>query len=110
MLDKRAIECYKSLKEGLGTHSPSQETVCQWVNDITNGWAETDNAPQCAAPTSAMDEHSVEQVKSVLEYTCNITSWQLLQNSESLQQVFTVSSPTFWGNKKFVQSEVSSLL
>jgi hypothetical protein len=62
-----------SLKEGLVTHSPSQETVCQWVNDIKNGWAETDNAPHCAAPTSVVDEHHVEQVKSVLQYTCNIS-------------------------------------
>jgi hypothetical protein len=32
-------------------------------------------------------------------------AWQLLQKSESLQPVFTVSSPTAWENKTFVQSE-----
>jgi len=31
-------------------------------------------------------------------------AWQLLQKSESLQQVFTISSPTAWGKKKFVQN------
>jgi len=60
VLDKRPTECYRSLTKGLGTHSPSQETVCPWVNDIKNGWAETDNAPHCAAPTSTMDEHHAE--------------------------------------------------
>ena len=72
VLDKRARECYMSLKEGLGTHSPSHETVCRWVNDIKNGWAEKEYVLHCAAPTSVMDEQ-VEQVKSVLEYTCNIS-------------------------------------
>ena len=27
-LVKSALECYKSLKEGLGTHTPSHESVC----------------------------------------------------------------------------------
>jgi hypothetical protein len=43
------------------------------MNDIKNGWAETDNAHHCAAPTPAMDEHHVEQVKSVLEYKSDIS-------------------------------------
>jgi len=73
VLDKRAIEFYKSMKEGLGTHSPSHETVCRLVNDIKNGWAETECALHCAAPTSVMHERHMEQVNSVLEYTCNIS-------------------------------------
>ena len=31
-------------------------------------------------------------------------AWQLLQKLESLRQVFTLSSSTVWGNKKFVDS------
>ena len=72
-MDKRAIDCYKSLKEGLGTHSPSHGTVCRWVNDIKNGWAKTEYALHSAAPTSVMDGRHVEQAKSVLEYTRNIS-------------------------------------
>ena len=34
-LGKSALECYKSLKEGLRTHMPSHETVCRWVNAIS---------------------------------------------------------------------------
>jgi hypothetical protein len=34
LLGKSALDCYKSLKEGLGTHVPSYETVCWWVNAI----------------------------------------------------------------------------
>jgi len=33
-------------------------------------------------------------------------AWQFLQKSESLQQVFTISLPTAWGNKKFVWSRL----
>jgi hypothetical protein len=37
LLGKSALECYKLLKEGLGTHAPSYETVRRWVNFINNG-------------------------------------------------------------------------
>jgi hypothetical protein len=41
LLGKSALECYKSLKEGLGTHAPSYETVHRWVNFIKNGRGQT---------------------------------------------------------------------
>jgi len=31
---KSALECYKSLKDSLGTHVLSYEAVCQWVSAI----------------------------------------------------------------------------
>jgi len=61
------------LKEGLGTHASSYETVCQWVNVFKNGWEETDDASRSGAPTSATDECRVEQVKSVHESTAIAT-------------------------------------
>jgi len=60
------------LKESLGTQAPSYKTVCLWVNTIKNGPKEIDDAPHSGPPTSAMDEHHMEQVKSVLEHTCSI--------------------------------------
>ena len=38
-----------------------------------SGWEETDDARRSGAPTSAMDIHHMEQVKSVLEHTHSIT-------------------------------------
>ena len=43
LLGKIALECYTSLKEGLGTHVPSYETLSQWVNAIKNGQEDTDD-------------------------------------------------------------------
>jgi hypothetical protein len=37
------------------------------------GWGETDDALHSGAPTSAMDVHYTEQVKSVLERTHGIS-------------------------------------
>jgi hypothetical protein len=70
LLGKSALECYKSLKEGSGTHAPSYETVCRWVNFIKNGRKQTDDAPRSEAPT---DELHVNQVKFVLDGTCSIS-------------------------------------
>jgi hypothetical protein len=66
LLGKNALECYKSLKEGLETHTPSYEAVRRWINSIKNGWEQTDDAPLSGAST---DERHVKQVKSVLERT-----------------------------------------
>jgi hypothetical protein len=37
LLGKNALECYKSLKEGLGTHAAAYETVRRCVNVILSG-------------------------------------------------------------------------
>jgi len=42
------------------------------VSTFKNGWEERDGASRSGAPTSAMDECHMEQVKSVLN------AWQLL--------------------------------
>jgi hypothetical protein len=73
LLDKSVLECYNSLKEGLGTQAPSCETVCLWVNATKNGQEKTDDAPHSGALTLAMDERHVKQGKSVLERTCSIS-------------------------------------
>jgi hypothetical protein len=49
LLGKRALKCYKSLKESSGTLAASYETVCRWVNSIKNG-EEIDGAPYSGAP------------------------------------------------------------
>jgi len=63
---KSALECYKSLKEGFETHASSYETVHPWMNAIKNGREEADIAPRSIAPTMVLDEHHMEQVKSIL--------------------------------------------
>jgi len=68
----KVCQCYKSLKEGLGTHAPSRETVRLWVNVIKNGWQHTDDAPHSEALTKATDKRHMKEGKSVLEYTCSI--------------------------------------
>jgi transposase len=73
LLGKSALECYKSLKEGLGTHAASYETVCRWVNFIKNVWEQTDDASRSGAPTTATNELHVNQVKFVLEGTRSIS-------------------------------------
>jgi transposase len=73
LLGKSALECYKTLKEGLGTYAPSYETVCRWVNSIKNGREQTDDAPHSGAPTTATDECHVKQLKFVLEGTRSIS-------------------------------------
>jgi hypothetical protein len=50
LLGKSALECYKSLKEGLGTCADTYETVCQWMNAVKNSWEGTDNAPRNGVP------------------------------------------------------------
>jgi hypothetical protein len=72
LLGKNALKCYKSLKEGLGTHVSLNENQ-QWANSIKNGGEETGDAPCSGAPISATDERHLKQVKSVLEHTCSIS-------------------------------------
>jgi hypothetical protein len=55
-------------------------------------------------PTTATDERDVRQVKLSLKVRTVFHAWQLLQKSESLQQVFTVSSPTAGGKEVFAKS------
>ena len=59
-LGKGALECYKSLKEGLGKHASLYETVRPWVNSIKNGWEETDDAHRSGVPTSVTGECHME--------------------------------------------------
>ena len=65
-MGKSAVDCYKSLKEGLGAHTVSYETVCLWVNAVKRDWEERDDAPRSGAQTSATDECHVARVKSFL--------------------------------------------
>lgn len=65
---------------------------------------ETGITPHIGAPTLVTAERHMEQVKSDLHHTKRFHAWQLLQKSQALQQEFTVSTPTAWGNKKSVQS------
>jgi len=67
LLGNSILACYKSLKEGLGTHVASYELFAKWGNAINNNdWEETDNAPRRRAPASAMDEPHMKQLKSLL--------------------------------------------
>jgi hypothetical protein len=62
------------LKEGLGTHAPSYETVRQWVNFIKNGREQTDDAPRTGGPTTASNELHMNQVKFVIKGLHSISS------------------------------------
>jgi transposase len=100
LLGKSAVECYKSLKEGLGTHAPSYETVCRWVKFIKNGREQTDDAPRSGAPTMATDELHVNQVKFVLEGTrstsCTAIATEVRISPASVYHILTNSL----GNRK----------
>jgi len=61
LLGKTALECYKSLKRGLGTLAASYEAFRRWTNAIKNGQKETVDAPRSGAPTSATDEGHMEK-------------------------------------------------
>jgi transposase len=102
-LGKSAVECYKLLKEGLGTCAPSYETVRLWAKAIKNGREETRDAPHGKAPTSARDKRHVEQVKSVLEHThsisCTATVTEIGITPASVYHILTNSSE----KQKFVQ-------
>jgi transposase len=95
LLGKSALECYKSLKEGLGTHAPSYETVRRWVNFIKNGREQTDDTPRSAAPTTVTDELHVNQVKFVLEGTrsisCAAIATEVRNSPESVYRILTNS-------------------
>jgi hypothetical protein len=83
LLGKGALECYKSLKEGLGKRASSYETVGPLVNSIKNGWEETDDAHCSGVPAAATDEYHMECVEPILEHMHSIscmavaTSWNL---------------------------------
>jgi hypothetical protein len=82
LLGRSALECYKLLKEGLGTHASSYETVHWLVTAIKNGWEETDSASRSGTPTLAADERHMEQVKCFMQGNCyrspNLSSQCLL--------------------------------
>jgi hypothetical protein len=96
LLGKTALQCYKAY-----------ETVRQQVNGNKNGWKETDDAPCSASPTSATDEHHMEQVKSVLEHICNI-SYKAIAKVVRISPVFTVSSLISRWNKESVQTGIQT--
>ena len=102
-LGKSAVECYKLLKEGLGTCVPSYETFRLWVKAITNGWKETGDVPHGGAPTSARDERHMEQVQSVPEHTHSISCMATVtENGISPASVYRIPTNSF-GKQKFVQ-------
>jgi len=64
----------------------------------------TDDAPPRAVPKSAKDEGHMQKYNLSLNVKAVCHARQLLRQWESLQLVLIVSSPTAWGNEKFVQS------
>jgi hypothetical protein len=61
------------LKEGLGTHASSFETIDWWVNGIKNGQEETDT-PCSGAPTMVTDKRHMKQVKPVRAHSISCTA------------------------------------
>ena len=102
-LSESILECYKSLRECFGTYAPSYETVRRWANTIKNGWEET-------MPLAVEHQHRRRMNATWKKWNLSLNARavfharQLLKKSESLQQVFTVSSPTARGNEKFVHT------
>jgi len=72
------------------------------VKAIKNGREETGNAPHGGVPTSATDERHMEQVKSVLEHThnisCTATVTEIAISSASVYRILTNGL----GKQKFV--------
>jgi hypothetical protein len=112
VLGKTALECYMSLRESLGTHTPSYEAVHQWVKAIKNGWEEKDDDSCSGAPTSATDECHMEKVEPVLERTHSLSCTaivtevrtslasvnHILTNSLSKQKVYALWIPHLLNN------------
>ena len=72
-LVKGALECYKSLNEGLGTHASSDKAVRWWVNAIQYGREEeTDDAPRSRA-RHWWQMNAKWNKWNVLERTCSIS-------------------------------------
>jgi len=94
VLGKSALGCYMSMRESLGTHTPSYEAVCRWVNAIKNGWEETDDDSCSGAPTSAMDECNMEKVEPVLEHTHSISCTAIVTEVRTSLASVNLSSPT----------------
>jgi hypothetical protein len=95
VLGKSALECYMSLRESLGTHTPSYEAVRRLLNAIKNAWEETDDS-RSAAPTSAMDECHMKKVESVLEsmhsISCTTIVTEVRTSLASVNCILTNSS------------------
>jgi hypothetical protein len=105
LLGKNALECYKSLNEGLGTHATSHKAVRQWVKAIKNvRQEETDDAPCSGAQHWWHVNATWNRCNPSLKVHAVFHAWPLLEKSESLKQVFNISSPADLGNKKFVES------
>ena len=82
LLGKTALECYKSLKRGLGTLAASYEAFRRWTNAIKNGQKETVDAPRSGAPTSATDEGHMEKWNPSLNARAVFHVRQSLKNSK----------------------------
>jgi hypothetical protein len=99
LLGKSALECYKFLKEGLRTHAPSHETVCQRVNAIKKEQGQT--TPLAVEPQHRRQVNTTWNKWNLsLNVRAVLHGQQFLQKLESLQQVFNVSSPTAWRNER----------
>jgi hypothetical protein len=105
LFGKSALECCKSLKESLGGHAPSYDTVQWWVNAIKNDWEETVKPQHWQQTNATWNKWNLS-----LNVHAVFHAWQLLQKSESLQPVFTISSPTASENEKVVQSTCTQQL
>jgi hypothetical protein len=104
LLGTSTLECYRSLKEGLGTCASSCETFHWWANAIKIGQEERDAASPTGFPTLVKMNATWNKWNLSLNVRAVFRARQLVQKLESLQQVLTISPSTSWGNKKFVHS------
>ena len=74
------------------------------MNAIKNGEEETDNALTVKPQHQGRRNTTWNKWNLSLKIHAALHARQLLRKSETLKQMFTVSSPTAWGNEKFVPS------
>jgi histone-lysine N-methyltransferase SETMAR len=72
-----ATDIHKIMTSALGSHSPSYNTIREWVSAFKNGKTGTDDEHRSGRPVSVSTTENVEKVKALLEEDRRITLRQI---------------------------------
>jgi hypothetical protein len=104
-LSESILECYKSLRECLGTYAPSSMKLCDGERMPLRMERKRQTMPLAVEHQHRRRMNATwKKWNPSLNARAVFHARQLLKKSESLQQVFTVSSPTAPGHEKFVHT------
>jgi hypothetical protein len=102
VLNKSALECYMSLKEGWGASDTSYEPVCQWMNTIQNGRKDRQRPSWCSPKNSDGRMPSGKRYLSL-----NVHS--IFDKSKLASHTFEEQRKIDRTNKTILQSEPKSI-